>query len=200
MNYNQYWIGSIKNRRTRQGDEGQKCRTLRHIFRKGFQRNTSGATKEVKWQDKITDKKILWNAEYRKEREHEVTKRQNKGLRNRKNSRWEGGSEKTKNRIKFLEGLERENGWENSVHTVEKRQKRYGKTASCFICFFFLESTLQHFVQNERSREESLSDESLMVPSKGWENVNKNYYSGRNKQLRKLSFSVYLKITICKSC
>lgn len=67
-----------------------------------------------------------------------------------------------------------------------------------FHLLFFLESTLQDFVQNERSREESLSNESLMVPSKGWENVNKNYYSGRNKQLRKLSFSIYLKITILK--
>lgn len=50
-----------------------------------------------------------------------------------------------------------------------------------FHLLFFLESTLQDFVQKEGSRGESLSNESLIVPlmfpSKERETINRNYYS-----------------------
>lgn len=63
MTYKQYGIGNLK---TWTEDKDLKDREIYFQERVFSERNITETAGEVKWEYKITDKKILWTAEYRK--------------------------------------------------------------------------------------------------------------------------------------
>lgn len=78
---------------------------------------------------------------------------------------WRKGEQ---NQIPAIGEMARDGEWirKLSTYNTKEREKKYNEITSCFTCYFFMGSTQQDFVQNERSKEEIQRDESLLVSSK----------------------------------